>query len=211
MLNMNERMNESLFNLNYKIINIVRLFNFTRSAILSHNLPKLYSTGRFSWSTICYCAGGRGLKVLNGTRPVEYAHWQPLAAIGSHWQPLAAIGGHWRPLAAIGGHWRPLAAIGGHWRPLAAIGGHWRQLAAIGGHWRPLAAIGGHWRPLAAIGGHWRPLAAIGGHWRPLAAIGGHWRPLAAIGGCCVQRVIIDERHVPVSNPVLLQTLIDVE
>ena len=28
---------------------------------------------------------------------------------------------------------------------------------------------------------------------------------------CCVQRVIIDERHVPVSNPVLLQTLIDVE
>ena len=72
MLNMNERMNESLFNLNYKIINIVRLFNFTRSAILPHNLPKLYSTGRFSWSTICYCAGGRGLKVLNGTRPVEY-------------------------------------------------------------------------------------------------------------------------------------------
>ena len=74
MLNMNERMNESLFNLNYKIINIVRLFNFTRSAILPHNLPKLYSTGRFSWSTICYCAGGRGLKVLNGTRPVEYTH-----------------------------------------------------------------------------------------------------------------------------------------
>ena len=68
MLNMNERMNESLFNLNYKIISIVRLFNFTRSAILPHNLPKLYSTGRFSWSTICYCAGGRGLKVLNGTR-----------------------------------------------------------------------------------------------------------------------------------------------
>ena len=72
MLNMNERMNKSLFNLNYKIISIVRLFNFTRSAILPHNLPKLYSTGRFSWSTICYCAGGRGLKVLNGTRPVEY-------------------------------------------------------------------------------------------------------------------------------------------
>ena len=78
MLNMNERMNESLFNLNYKIINIVRLFNFTRSAILPHNLPKLYSTGRFSWSTICYCAGGRGLKVLNGTRPVEYTHWWSL-------------------------------------------------------------------------------------------------------------------------------------
>ena len=75
MLNMNERMNESLFNLNYKIISIVRLFNFTRSAILPHNLPKLYSTGRFSWSTICYCAGGRGLKVLNGTRPVEYTHY----------------------------------------------------------------------------------------------------------------------------------------
>ena len=75
MLNMIERMNESLFNLNYKIINIVRLFNFTRSAILPHNLPKLYSTGRFSWSTICYCAGGRGLKVLNGTRPVEYTHY----------------------------------------------------------------------------------------------------------------------------------------
>ena len=76
MLNMNERMNASLFNLNYKIINIVRLFNFTRSAILPHNLPKLYSTGRFSWSTICYCAGGRGLKVLNGTRPVEYTQWR---------------------------------------------------------------------------------------------------------------------------------------
>ena len=78
MLNMNERMNESLFNLNYKIISIVRLFNFTRSAILPHNLPKLYSTGRFSWSTICYCAGGRGLKVLNGTRPVvdeTLDHW----------------------------------------------------------------------------------------------------------------------------------------
>ena len=72
MLNMNERMNESLFNLNYKIINILRLFNFTRSAILPHNLPKLYSTGRFLWSTICYCAGGRGLKVLNGTFPVKY-------------------------------------------------------------------------------------------------------------------------------------------
>ena len=68
MLNMNERMNESF-------INIVRLFNFTRSAILPHNLPKLYSTGRFSWSTICYCAGGRGLKVLNGTRPVEYTQY----------------------------------------------------------------------------------------------------------------------------------------
>ena len=65
----------NLFNLNYKIINIVRFFNFTRSAILPHNLPKLYSTGRFSWSTICYCAGGRGLKVLNGTRPVEYTQW----------------------------------------------------------------------------------------------------------------------------------------
>ena len=64
MLNMNERMNVSLFNFNYKIINILR---FTRSAILPHNLPKLYSTDRFSWSTICYCAGGRGLKVLNGT------------------------------------------------------------------------------------------------------------------------------------------------
>ena len=38
MLNMNERMNESLFDLNYKIINIVRLFNFTRSAIL----PTIY-------------------------------------------------------------------------------------------------------------------------------------------------------------------------
>ena len=46
------------------MINIVRF--------LPHNLPKLYSTGRFSWSTIFYCAGGRGLKVLNGTRPVEY-------------------------------------------------------------------------------------------------------------------------------------------
>ena len=81
MLNMNERMNESLFNLNYKIINIVRLFNFTRSAILPHNLPKLYSTGRFSWSTICYCAGGRGLKVLNGTRPVEYTQYLQVGII----------------------------------------------------------------------------------------------------------------------------------
>ena len=53
---------------------MLRLFNFTRSAILPHNLPKLYSTGRFSWSTICYCAGGRGLKVFNGTFPVEYTH-----------------------------------------------------------------------------------------------------------------------------------------